>query len=435
MNENGTAVTAADTQSAAGAAGELEQIREGGRALVEKRKELNKLTRQIEGLQWGNVNGASLSPAARYALAELVYIARANPQLHIDMLGGKPYLNSQYWADRINSDEYFLGYRQREISTAVTAQLRARAEVALKEAAELADDPDMKAHVQELKNEAYEARRQAREYDTLRAECGAPDFALSVVETVIERFRPGAPLDAITRGEADPEHFKQIIIEYNWAPRLEGTKDPIGLAEPAKTARTRSMRRAAVKGFSAWMVPLEKDLRRIEDAVEAEYRIIDHDERAAAEQRTLPAGQPQQVQTGSGEPRQPDAKKGAPSGVEVGNAFADADEKNAALKRFFANLKESGVDSGDRAAWARERGLPESISSWGPQEHSKALELLIGPERDEYLKVCKMIGADPGDFAQEKLGGAPEGLADYRELRRLANEVADSDGAEQGSLV
>lgn len=426
-------------------AAEIEQIRKGGAAVVEKKREINKIFRTLEGLEWGNVKGRSLSAETRYALAEFCHITRANPQLHIDVLGGKPYLNAQYYADMLNANPYFIGYRQINISPSVSALLRMQAEEAQRDAKAFEDEPE---DAKRFLREAAQLRGEAREIDRQLAEWGAPDNATHVIVTIIQRYAPRAPLAQIVAGEIDGEPFIQEVPECNWAGN--GKNDPVGNAEPGKTSRTRSLRRAAVKAFSVWAVNLEKEIEKAERAIEAEWRIVEEDEQQA--RAALPAATgPQAVRAGAGEPEAANANGARPlpvEGVPVAASSTSAPsptpvpaapspvpastfDKNDARKRFFATLRDAGIE-GDpaRKKWASDNGLSESTKDWGEAEYSKANELLVGPERKKVAEGCVMLGTTTDALAQEVLGRAADTLRDYLQLSGAINARLDGGDPE-----
>ena len=380
---------------------EIDEIRRRGAFEVARKTEVEKVFKQIQGLEWGSghqlVKGSEMSQHARAALAHFCVTVGAHPQLHVNILGGKPWLNTEYFSDRLNSEERFIDFRQVDIS----------------------------------------------QNAELRQHYGVPEHITHAYETIIRKLVNFAPIEKIRSGEiTDWERYVVEVREANWAggkgqvtrkKRDGGTftvdADPVGDAEPAKTARTRSLRRAAVRAFPTWMEKYEAQIEKAEEILEAEYEIIQDDRRV--ERAALPQpGGPQGARTGAGEPT---AANPAPASARA-NVFENDDARTAAMKSFFGTLRDAGVDSDDRASWATARDLPASVSSWGPAEYEKAKELLLAEARADFEKICDMIGVDAGDFAQTKLGHAPETVREYRELRGLANESADTDSA-QGTLV
>lgn len=414
----------------------IEQIREGGALAVEKKKELNKLDRQLQGMEWGNVRGASFSPATRYALAELIYITRANPQLHIDVLGGKPYLNANYWTDLANSHDHFIGYESFNLDLEHVDVLRQQAKEVEQEIAQLqqVDGEDVTPLVTDLRREAVQLSAQARQVERQRVRYGVPDFATAAYEVVVRRYRPNAPLDQIVSGKVDGERFVQEIREANFAPNHQ-TKDPIGRDNPHTTARTRALRRAFVKAFSAWMEPLEEDIRRLENAIESEYTVIRSEQKA--DRAALPSGDQAQAARSGGEPSA--AVEDEAEDLPTEDASGDFDETDA-RKAFFATLRDAGIKEEDRKAWQVGQGLPASTKKWGADEYDRAMTILMAPVREKFEIGCQAIGAEPGAIATEVLDGRqPETYRDYQQLAvhvsRLADAAVAEDEAGQGRVL
>jgi hypothetical protein len=240
---------------------EVDAIRTAGAGEVARRREVGKLFKMLEGLEWGSgssaVKGSHLSPATRQAFAEFCFAARANPMYHVDVLGGKPYLNANYWADRLNTSPHFMDYEQVDISR----------------------DPEA------------------------RARWSAPEWALVVVETRIRKLANFAPIEMIRSGEIlEFERYLVVTPECNWAGGRKGGKpDPVGEAEAAKTARTRSLRRAAAKAFPVWMGEEDERIRKLEESIQTEFTVIKSEQ--MAERAALPReGEPQAFRIGAGEP-------------------------------------------------------------------------------------------------------------------------------------
>lgn len=396
-NGNGTAVAIA-TPEAREAANELELIRQQGMAAVERKRALSTLTKLISGLEWGSVRGDSLSPATQYALAEVCYVTGANPYLHIDLLGGKAYHNAQYYEDLANQHSHYLGYEQRMITARVAERLREQADQAESESDKILADieklgmPELKEDAVKLRREAITARTRAREIDLARAQYGVPDTAETAYETLVRRYTPDAPLDAIRVGDIDGDRFIQVISECSWID--PGRKDPVGNAHPDRTCRTRSLRRGLKKAFSAWIEPKMREVERYERQIEAEWREVreGHIEARAALPRS---GEAQAVRTGNGEPSAARVIDAEPLPVED----ATADE--------------------------------------------------IAPIRQQVIDGCNDRDLSLVGLADDVLGHEPETLADWQKLLRVVrSHVAQMDeawrkqdrhlnaeGDEQGRLV
>jgi hypothetical protein len=257
------------TALAGGGQAEVAAIRQAGGLEVARRGEVARLFRMLEGMEWGSgtqvVKGSSFSPTTRQAFAEFCYAARANPMYHVDVLGGKPFLNAKYWSDRINTEPNFVDFALANIS----------------------DDA------------------------AKRAEWGVPEWATQAYECTIRKLANFAPVAKIRSGEvSDWERYLVAVSECNWAGNKpkgrtrdgkEYEADPIGNAEPAKTARTRALRRCAATAFPAWMAAEEARIQKLESAVEAEFSVLRTERAADADSLPRP-GAAQALRVGAGEP-------------------------------------------------------------------------------------------------------------------------------------
>lgn len=466
MTETSQSTSLTETKLEAPQQEEINRIRKAGAFDVQRKKELREIAKTIEGLEWGTgssaVKGTSLSPATRWAMAEFCRVTRANPMQHVDVLGSRPYLNAAYWSDLINQSPYFIEYNQREISEATEEHLRDRAEK-LKERASTLEDSDPKK-AQQYRVQAYALEDEADDLAMARTKWGVPEWATDVVETTIRRWIPAAPMDQIQSGEyeGDLDIWIREVAECNWAGGKGEYKrehhannksfgwDPIGDADPAKTARTRSLRRAAVKAFSAWMDKYETQIHRAEEAIEAEWEILEEDEQR--ERAALPdPGGPQAVSTGNGEPEAhtPEGAQELPVEEADGDEDAEGDEDvpsreemiDRNRRAFFANLRDGpGIESDEaRYEWAAEHDLPESTREWSLQQWQKANKILVADARKKFLEACEAMGVeDPFEYAHGHLERPPKMISDYRDLTSKLSAAADqeaADDAEQGSLV
>lgn len=377
---------------------QIAQIRRRGAIAVAQRQEISKIEKQLAGLEWGTgtavVRGSDLSPMTRAVFAEFCAITRANPMYHVDVLGGRPYLNANYWSDRINAEPLFVRFEQRDLSPSVEQALRERAKAHRDVAEQLAASTSDEAARRRAK--ALDLEEEADDIALARAQWSAPAWATVVIQTTIYRFIDATPIDAIRRGEiTDFERWIVPVPECNWAGgKTTGKNDPVGNAEPAKTARTRSLRRAAVRAFSAWMQQYEQQIRRAEEALEAEWEEI-REERTETRAALPRSGEAQAVRTGNGEPSAARVIDAEPLPVED----ATADE--------------------------------------------------IAPIRQQVIDGCNDRDLSLVGLADEVLGHEPETLADWQKLLRVVqSHVAQMDeawrkqdrhlyaeGDEQGRLV
>lgn len=385
---------------------EINEFRKNGAAMLAKRKETNALFKALEGMTWesggSKLHGSDLSPTVRALIAEFAYLTRANIFLHIDILGGKPYLNAQYWMERMQSDIRHMSH--------------------------------------ELINISDNAAK--------RAEYGVPAWAKFAYEIVITKLVPFAPIEKIQSGEIlDFERYKTVVRECNWAGGKgndNGKKDPVGDAEPAKTARTRALRRGARVAYSAWMEQYDEQIKKVETAIEAQYEIIKTEPLNGGAKRQLQPGEPQTVRAGAGEPTAAE-----PTGRDLGTSAPvpnatdapapvspeEQDRRDKALRGFFATLRaynEVAVPAmpallpiSDRREWQQSNGLPESATDFTAADAQRATELLTKPVRDTVLDGLGILGFDSiNEYCSRSNLPVPEKLGDLVALLiRVRDEV------------
>jgi hypothetical protein len=433
---NGTAVARQDVQQPPTDA-EIEQIRKRGTALVAHRKEIAKLDAQISGLTWGSgsqtVQGASFSPMTRAVLAEFCAITRANPLYHVDILGNRPYLNSNYWSDLINTRPDFHHFEQRDLSPSVEQAIRDRA-ARHRDIAASIEGPEKAQRLAK----ALDLEEEADDVALARAQWSAPEWAQVVVQTTIFKFIDATPLDAIRSGAiTNIDRYIVAVPECNWAggrppgKKRDGTtydSDPIGNNEPAKTARTRSLRRAAVKSFSAWMQEYDKQITKAEQAIEAEFTIIREDR---AEQRQIANGQA--VQSGSGEPKATTSNgaQSLPTEDATTTPAAPPFDVSDARKAYFATLRDAGIEKDSaRKKWQVDQGLGESTKQWGAAEYGKAMDALLEPARAKVRDGVELMGGGQLDQMAFKLYDCSFRELTLKQLNEWAAGIsAQLDGA------
>jgi hypothetical protein len=368
---------------------ELKGIQQRGALSVSKARELTAISKQVAGMTWGSgnmaVKGTDLPPASQYAIAQIVKLTGANLSQHIYILGGRPYLNAEYWAERIAGEPHFVRWEQRNLSASHIEHLRK-----LAEQADADGDHD----------DAIRLRREARELSSRRSHYNPPAWATDVYETIIYRYREIAPLSAIQRGQAPSEAWIETVNECNWAggrPKITKTRqngggtyesdpDPVGNAEPAKTARSRSLRRCAIRAFATTLAPVERELQKLEDAIEADFEIIYEDR--AQERKALPSETGEQaIRTGNGEP-------GA-------------------------------------AAPREAQSLP--VQELGTRAKASAESQELRQAREHFNAGCNVLGVgDTAKFCQDTLGRLPSTVEDYQRLNSALNEFADGAGNQEG---
>ena len=407
----------------------LDEIRRAGALAVAEHKAIASIEQQIMAAEWGSgnsvVTGRGMTPHARQALANFCATLGAHPQLHVELLGGKPWLNAHFWYDLALNEESYVDHEEVPIH----------------------DNAERRAH------------------------WGVPEWATHAWEVVIRRLVNFAPIDKIKSGEIT--NWKDYVIEHrgaNWAggrPKVKKTgkngayeydPDPVGNAEPAKTSLTRAFRRTAVRTFPAWKKKFEEKIERQERILEAEWEIVMED-RAQA-RATLPAAGEAQAVVASGEPSAANARGARPLPVEgeieqgtgasrpVAREGSDgqdsggqtsepqqtakpAFDKEDARKRYFKSLKDAGVT--DREQWQKDNGLSASTKDWTKDDYKKAGEALIKPIRDAVLAGCEKLGLDLSDLSltviqREKPDYVSHWLALQKDIEvRSARENAASD--------
>jgi hypothetical protein len=419
MSETETTTGAAVATAAVAAAmqehPEIVALREQGQLAVARGNEIKTITRMLDGMTWGNVRGSSLSVETRHAIARICQTYEADPMLHIHLLGGSVYLNAAYWAREINSLAGLTGWRQENVGPRYVAELREQARRAMQDAKDF-EDPSMAERARALV-------RLAQQADERRAFYGIPDTAQEAYETIIEF------------SDRDP------IREANYAPN--SGNDPVGKARPAETARTRSMRRAAIKASPRVREAEEIALRK---GISTEVRMIEQD------RRLLSAGLPDedgQAVRASGEPEGSNAasaselpgwgeeRSAAQAATTDATTTSQTFDATNARKRYFATLREAGIAEEQRLDWQKKNKLPESTRDWGEAEYARAEEALVAPARAKYQQGCTVLGLEPDEFTHRILGALPDGLRDYKklnaELDRLA--TAGDDDGESGRLL
>lgn len=420
---------------------EIELIKTRGRAQVAYAREVAAIQKMVQGLDWGSGNSVVRNENASLALAQFCRITKANPQIHVDVLGGKPYLNAEYWKDRVSSDPLFYREEQREISAVSEEALRDRVARYRETAAGL--DPSDQGRAMAL-SKALDLEIEADEIADARGLYRPPEWATHVYETVIVRFISAAPMEKIQAGEiTDLEPWLREVRECNWAggrSNTPGKKDPVGNAEPEKTARTRSYRRCATKAFPAWMSAYEEQIRKAETVMEGEFEIISSREYDGGEQAVLSSGEPARAE--SVEPKELPGTVEPAAPVETPDLVADEEwDRDDARKRYFATLRDYGITEGPaRKKWQADMGLPESSNDFTRTDFTRAIEALISDERRKYLAGCEVMNVDPNDFALEHLTGKDgasgrlaEYLRDYIELNATLNALADGMPVEAAS--
>lgn len=398
---------------------ELEHLRLQGKALVERGKLIQATRRMLNGMVWGTgnmaVRGADLSEGTLTAVARVCVTLDADPALHINLLGNTLFLNAAFWTRELNQaiqDGIVRSWRLENISPRFQAQMRTQGEQAFKDADQFKDDS---------------MRDEGRRYLQLSRYSQA-SRAFHEIPEAIEKNPIAAIYEVVISFPTDREDVR----EANYAPSSD--RDPVGRARPGETARTRTLRRGAIKALPKLN---QRDLKDANDALSAEWEIVKEDRKAAAAALPAPDG-PQAVRTGEGEPAAANAEGAQPLPVRdvttpvtpEAPAEPPFDRKDA-RKGFFATLRDAGVPDSDRKRWARDNRFDESTEKWTKADFDRAREILTAPTRDSVLARIAARNIDLNQFSLQVLGkDAPQFLADWKALQSKLDEDEDVDAGQ-----
>lgn len=207
--------------------------------MLAERHAQNQLVQQIAAeltaKSWGN----NVSPALRVEVVRWAMEIGADPTTEVDILGGKPFLNAQYWIRLVSNEADFL--RPEEIWV----------------------HPDPRASAE--KN----AKRQA-----LRVQWAIPDAIAATTGLFREERKAAANKDPIPVKAAVIVllHFKERgpFVGKKWSPSR--ANDDVGMDHPESSALTRAWRKAAMAAvrrkppFSAKLTNLMVSGRTMDEA-------------------------------------------------------------------------------------------------------------------------------------------------------------------------
>lgn len=390
----------------------LQRFSERGRAAETRRQEIRGMAESLaDSEQWGKVMGRKMSQGSLYALARMCHVTQADPILDIDLLGGHPYHNANYFIRRAQNHPRYVKHRHNNI----------------------------------LNNQAK------------REEYGVPEDAMAAYEVILTIYLPSAPMDAIKAGRIPFDEAMKWTTEVaaaNWAGHVktvntrEGPQkraDAIGKTEPDKTARTRAYRRAARDAFGAEFID-DQAVQRAETRLAEEW---EHPEPA----QQADVGGAGEIAVGGGEPAtvidDPDLID-----FETGEIVEPEPEPepepqvdmNELRRRYFATLRAIGITNDDgRKAFQSKHGLPDSVTKFTADDFESAHDAIMTPLRDDVEGLCAEIGTTVADVSLQELQQAEPNYAnDWVHLRRVlelrvsrmrqqaAEESADDGGDDGG---
>lgn len=199
-------------------------------AVVDENRARNAVIQQIRGTIWSKeMNENQIRSLAQYARENNLDAVR-----HIEVLGGRIYLTAEFYDER-GAELLRAGVIVPAEPDYINSDPRL---------AELGKQGDSWAAAEEL--------RRKRE----RIRWNVPEDAKAAV---VQRFVIAAT--------------NQAVVGVNWCGQKKDKKDPVGDAEPSKTAQTRARRRAwkqiadVIPGYAAIVRPIEERARALPIAV------------------------------------------------------------------------------------------------------------------------------------------------------------------------
>ena len=201
--------------------------------VVAENKARNAVARAIRGTQWGK----DLGPEGAYALAEYCRANGLDPVRHVEVLGGRPYLTAEYYREQ--------------------AAPLIRAGVIIPQPIDFINADARLTTMAEAGDEwaKQENTRRMRE----RIRLNAPEKAAAVAVKRLMVAKTG-----------------EVIEGTNWCGGGVRQRDPVGDAEPTKTAETRAERRAwrqlaeVVSEYGQRVRQVEASVEQVEDAIVSE---------------------------------------------------------------------------------------------------------------------------------------------------------------------
>jgi hypothetical protein len=198
--------------------------------IVDENRARNALVQQIRGTIWGK----EVSDIMARAVAQYCRENQLDAVRHVEVLGGRIYLTAEFYDER--------GAELLRAGVIVPAEPDyINADARLDELAKMGDSWAC----------AEEIRRKRE-----RIRWGVPEDAKAAV---VQRFI------IAESGKA--------VVGVNWCGQKSGKRDPVGDAEPSKTAQTRARRRAwkqiadVIPGYAAMVRPIEERARALPVAV------------------------------------------------------------------------------------------------------------------------------------------------------------------------
>lgn len=226
-------------------------------------RERNAMVAQIRGTQWGlGIDSRTTKAVAHYCLT-----MGLDPVRHVEVLGGRIYLTAEFYQER-GARLIRQGLVTIQPSEFINADPRLE---------QLTANPDQET--------AAWAKGEIVRRTKLRIEHNAPEDAKAIAVQRITVVATGMQVTGV-----------------NWCGVKAGKKDPVGDAEPTKTALTRAARRAwkqvadVIPGYGAEVKPIEEEARLLNGDLDPA------DEIEPEPPRPLLTGQSAEIAAGSEHP-------------------------------------------------------------------------------------------------------------------------------------
>jgi hypothetical protein len=217
------------------------------------------MTRRVSQVIAATEWGAALSESRRVAFSRYCLALGADPLRHVDLLGGTPFVNGDYFRDVIAANPEF----------------------------DHADDPRWIHHDKRL--EALSVDETATEADRAWAKQENDERRRTRIEQNVPDGCPSACILTL--------HYKGGRGPFRGIGRVRGgttvngkPQDPIGLEHPRETAETRAWREAGEKCEATWFRTHSRTLERLAAKVQQAYRAEKAGPQEPAD--TLPSASP-----------------------------------------------------------------------------------------------------------------------------------------------
>jgi len=258
----GTAMAKVPTDADEGAAGmpgllekaKTPQEREYLYALagaLEQSKLIRRASQIVAATEWGQ----AMSEPRRLAFARYCLALGADPLRHVDLLGGNPFINGDYFRDVIAANPNF-----DHSADPVWIHDDVRLGQCCTCGKEFGDKPDHGHGIEEVTEENRRRTKERVRRAQLRLDMNADEAAPAICVLALHYKDGRGPFYGI--GEVHPGKTAK-----------GNDKDPIGLQSPRATAETRAWREAGEKAEATWFRTHASTLAELEGKLKETYRV------------------------------------------------------------------------------------------------------------------------------------------------------------------